>query len=178
MNEPAAYIAYQPLGHGLVCAVMVLVDGSDVYGWYAGPLRGQYVSAFFMLEHYYSIHETAFYHSVGDDVYDDWVLAYPPKDIGLGPRSPLPQGVGHELERAQAAFVAEWLVFSEDEAHAADVEWYRARSLPLEHVGIRCDKLPKFTETPLEWTYASPALDLNIIECLRKRWPLDFALAA
>lgn len=178
MNEPAAYLAYQPNGPGLVCAVMVLVDGPNVYGWYAGPSRGQYVSAFFMLEQYYSTHETAFYRTIGDDVYDDWVLAYPPEEIDLGARSPLPEGVGHELERAQDAFVAEWLVYRDDPASAADIEWYRARNLPLAHAGIRCDKLPKLTEAQLTWTYASPTLDLNIIDCLRKRWPLDFALAA
>ena len=176
MNDPAVYLAYEPRGPGLMCAVLALVEGENVYGWYTGPSNGQYVAAFFMLEHYYSTHETAFYHSVGDDVHDDWVLAYPTKEIALDMRSPLPETVGGVLEGAQDTFAHEWLAYGDDPAAAADVEWYRARSLPFTHLGVRCDKLPKLVDDGLLWTYASPALDLNFIEFLRKRWPLDFAL--
>lgn len=178
MNQRATYLVYEPHGPGLMCAVVVLVDGENVYGWYTGPSRGGFVASFFMLERYYSMHEATFYHSVSDDVYDDWVIAYPPTEIVLGNRSPLPEGVSNALASAQAAFAAEWLCYSDDPGAAADIEWYRARNLPLVHAGIRCEKLPKLAAGPVTWVYASPALDQNIIDFLRKRWPLDFALAS
>lgn len=177
MTEPFNFLAYEPDGQGLMCAVMVIVEGENVYGWYTGPARGKLGAAFFALDRYYSTHETAFYHSVQDDVRDDWVLAYPPMEIDAGHHAPVPDDLSHELERAQDAFVAEWLFYRDDAAAAADVEWYRMRNLPLAHAGIRCEKLNKLKADGIAWTYASPGLDLNIIDFLRKRWPLDYALA-
>lgn len=178
MTEPFSFLAFEPDGPGLMCAVMIIVEGENVYGWYTGPAGAKFAAAFFVLDRYYSTHETAFYHSVEDDVYDDWVLAYPPMEIDAGHHSPVPEELCHALERAQDAFVAEWLFYCDDPAAAADLEWYRKRSLPLTHAGIRCEKLNKLKEGEVVWTCASPGLDLNIIDFLRERWPLDYALAS
>ncbi|MBP0632860.1 hypothetical protein J8I34_28145 [Cupriavidus sp. AcVe19-6a] len=177
MSEPFSYLAYEPKGPGLMCAVMVIVEGENVYGWYTGPVRDKLVAAFFMLEHYYSTHETALYHSVDDDVYGEWVLTYPPVEIDAGRYSPVPEPLGHALERAQDAFAADWLFYCDDPAAAADVAWYREHNRPLKRAGIRHGKLNKFEQGQIVWTYASPGMDLNVIDFLRLRWPLDYALA-
>ncbi|GLU31381.1 hypothetical protein WKR88_19760 [Trinickia caryophylli] len=177
MIEPFSFLAYQPDGQGLICAVTLIVEGDNVYGWYTGPAGGNFTAAYFVLDRYYSTHETAFYHSVENDVRSDWVLAYPPLEIDAGRHSPVPEDVSHELERVQGAFAAEWLFYCDDTAAAADVEWYRMRSLPVTYAGIRCEKLSKLDPVGVFWTYGSPGLDMNIIDFLRKRWPLDYALA-
>ncbi len=33
MSEPFAFLACEPAGPGLTCAVMALVDGENVYVW-------------------------------------------------------------------------------------------------------------------------------------------------
>ncbi|HWT36825.1 MAG TPA: hypothetical protein VN289_11105, partial [Paraburkholderia sp.] len=88
MSEPFTYLAYEPDGPGLTCAVMVIVEGANVFGWYTDPANRKLAAAYFMLEHYYSTHETAFYHSVDDDVRSDWTLAYPPMEIDIGSTRP------------------------------------------------------------------------------------------
>lgn len=177
MIEPFSFLAYEPDGQGLMCAVTLFVDGENVFGWYTGPARGDFAAAFFVLDRYYSTHETAFYHTVENDVRDAWVLAYPPLEIDADRHSPVPDELIQPLLHAQAALVAEWLFYCDDTAAAADLEWYRMRNLPLAHAGIRCEKLSKLKSNGIAWTYASPGLDLNIIDFLRKRWPLNYALA-
>lgn len=176
MNEPTSFLAYTPRGPGLMCAVMSIVAGNDVYGWYTGSASGEFPAAFFMLEHYYSTHETAFYRSVEDDVYGDWVLAYPPLAIDTGRSPPVPEPMCHELMRAQDAFIAEWLFYADDPAAAEEVEWYHEHELALGSVAIRHARLNRLDHRDVVWTYASPALDLNIIDLLRERWPLDYSL--
>ena len=48
-----------------------------------------------MLEHYYSTHETAFYHSVDNDVRSAWTLAYPPLEIDIGRHALVPEAGRH-----------------------------------------------------------------------------------
>jgi len=177
MNESTSYLAFMPRGPGMLCGVMSIVVGDDVYGWYTGPAGNRIAAAFFMLEHYYSTHETAFYHSVEDDVYSAWVLAWPPVEIDMGRSAPVPEEMRHELERAQDAFGAEWLFYCDDPAAADELAWYRARGLPPGKLGIQHDKLNRFDQGGVVWTHASAALDTNIIDFLRQRWPLDYALA-
>ncbi|WP_296227733.1 hypothetical protein [Ralstonia sp. UBA689] len=177
MTDPFAFLAYEPKGPGLMCAVMILIDEENVYGWYTGPANGKFPAAFFLLERYYSTHETAFYHSVQDDMYDGWVMAYPPVDIDVGNRLQVPEAMYHALEQYQDTFVAEWLFYRDDPDAAAETAWYRAQDLPLAHAGIRHTMLNKLDRDDLIWTYHTPGLDLNIVEFLRRRWPLDYALA-
>ncbi|CAJ0779889.1 hypothetical protein LMG7141_00944 [Ralstonia condita] len=178
MTEPFAYLAFEPKGPGLMCALMVIVEGDDVYGWYTGPAKGSFPAAFFMLERYYSTHETAFYHSVQDDVYAGWRLAYPPVEIDAGRQPPVQPPMCHALEQRQDAFLAAWLFYRDDPGNADEVQWYATQHLPLGHTGIRHEQLNRFAPGDVIWSYASPGLDLNIVEFLRRRWPLDFALAA
>ncbi|MEM5371418.1 hypothetical protein V4C53_36040 [Paraburkholderia azotifigens] len=177
MSEPFVFLAYEPDGPGLTCAVMAIVEGENVYGWYTGPAKRKLAAAYFMLEHYYSARETAFYHSVENDVRSAWALAYPRLEIDIGRHSPVSEAMCHELEYTQSRFVAEWLFYCDDPDTAADVEWYRMRSLPVTYAGVRCKKITKLRSDHVVWFHASPGFDLNIIECLRRRWELDYALA-
>ncbi|KVN10717.1 MULTISPECIES: hypothetical protein [unclassified Burkholderia] len=177
MSEPANFLAFLPAGKGLMCATTMAVVDEDVYGWYTGPSARGLVAAFFMLEHYYSTHETAFYHSVDDDARGPWVLAWPSVEIDAGRLPPVSDAMCAELERMQDAFAAEWLFYCDDPAAAAEAAWYRTQGLPLEGAGIRHARLNRLDRGGTLWTYASPSLDLNIVDCLRQRWPLDYALA-
>lgn len=46
--------------------------------------------------------------------------------------------------------------------------------LPVKPVNVREQRLHKFERHSPVWTHAPPATDLNIIDFLRQRWPLDY----
>lgn len=45
MSEPFTHLAYEPKGPGVMCAVMVTVEGENVFRWYTGPVGDKLVAA-------------------------------------------------------------------------------------------------------------------------------------
>jgi len=84
--------------------------------------------------------------------------------------------MAHELERMQDAFWAEWLFFSDDKGADAEVAAYASSELPLLAVNIKNNKLNKLDMADVIWTYASPGIDMDIIDYMRARWPLDYRI--
>jgi len=174
MIESKTYLAFAPRGPGLMCALLYFFDDHNVYGWYTGSRAGEFPARFFMLEDYFSPHETRYYASVADDVYSGWVRRAKGGETLLDPPAPVPEPLLHELERLQDAFAREWLVYAGD-VHAEDnARAYAERQLAIGEVALRADKLGKLRTGAAVWTYASPGCDLNIIEHLRRHWSLDF----
>jgi len=52
MSEPFTFLAYEPDGPGLTCAVMVIVEGEHVFGWDTGPANRKLAAAYFMLGYF------------------------------------------------------------------------------------------------------------------------------
>lgn len=176
MAEAATFFAYDPTGRGVMCALFYVVHDDDVYGWWIGAEEGKFPPAFFMLEKFYSIGETRLYATEGNDVYGGCRVDYTVGCRQLADPLSLPQDMCHELERQQSAFVQEWLFFADGSEAAAEVGLLEKAGLPVKPVNVREKRLHKFDRHSPVWTYASPATDLNIIDFLRQRWPLDYRL--
>jgi len=169
-----SFLAFTPRGVGLQCAVTYFVAGEHVYGWYCGANGNETKTSFFMLEHYYSTHTTAFYHTIENDVYGTWVWDFSPVRQRLDRPVPLPEELCHELVRAQAAFSQEWLFYRDDDDAQEEVATYHAMELPLGPINIKTKRLNKFDRSQPTWIYASSNLDRNLIEHLADNWALDY----
>lgn len=176
MTTAATFFAYAPQGPGVMCAVFYVVHEKDVYGWWIGSEEGEFPPAYFMLENFYSTRDTRFYATQGNDVYGGCIIDYTEGHKPLDEPLPLPQDLCHELEQQQSAFVREWLFFADDRDAATEVAAYEQTGLPVQPVNIREKRLHKFERHGPVWTYASPGIDMNLIDYIRERWPLDYRL--
>jgi len=176
MVNPMVYLAYTPRGAGLLAAVVYIVVGKDVYGWWTGASNSDFPAAYFRLEDFFSVSGTTFHASRGMDLYAGWVFNYSSSTPELEKPVPVEQEMAHELERIQDAFWAEWLFFSDDRGADAEIAAYASSELPLQAVNIKNNKLNKLDKDDVIWTYASPGIDMDIIDYLRARWPLDYRI--
>ncbi|HJV80187.1 hypothetical protein [Noviherbaspirillum sp.] len=168
--QPKIYISYSPGKLGSVFALFYFESGDDIYGWHI-EARGLYFSAaFLMAEHFYANRTPHLYRSVQDDVYGPWTIDYPPTRDEI--RCPVPESVGHELERAQSRFVEEWLFFKSDGDIEADESAYRTQALPVQEVNVKARRLLRMVRQDGVWTFMTPGLDINIVQFLRKYWRL------
>lgn len=174
MIEPHVHIAYAPRGAGLLCAAFWFTQDAHVYGWYTGARGRDYQSSFFVLENYYSAHDTVFYRSVENDVRGRWLRVSKGGEAPLEGAGPVPEPLEHELARLQDAFVREWLLYRSDAA-PEDVAALQAHGLPLLDVNVRPKRLDKLHKVDLLWTYSTPGADLNIVVYLGERWSLNYA---
>lgn len=170
---------FLPAGIG---ALMYVERGADVYGWFAQARHTRYSAAFFMIENYYAQQTAVVYRSLEDDVYSAWEreLPGPVREV----RNPIPDALGHELERLQSAFMDEWLFFVLDPHSGPEVESYRRVDLPLHAFNIRYRRLGKMVadgqrdapwpfDEPLQWLHQSSGADPNIHDLLNKCWRID-----
>jgi hypothetical protein len=161
MHAPEIFIAYAPRGGGLRCAVAYLSAGRDVFGWYAGPRADTHLaSRCFLLEDYYAGRETR-YESVDlADLHSPWSLE---------------EARRHELARMQEMFAREWLYHPGDARAAAEQQAYEDAELAAGGpVGVRFERLGKFSRLQPNWTYYTPHFEQSVLRHLAKRWPLEF----
>ncbi|MBA3902466.1 MAG: hypothetical protein C0522_02135 [Rhodocyclaceae bacterium] len=178
MTTPTAYFAYAPQGAGLMCAVVCLAEGNDVCGWWIGSEGGEYPPSYFLLDGFYSGDEPRFYATSGGDLYGGWRLDYGKPCPELPEPVAVPDALCHRLEHLQFAFAREWLFFADDKdaETANEIAAYEKQGLPVLPVNIQHRRLGKLSQHGPVWTYASPGLDMNVIEHLRRHWPLDYRL--
>jgi hypothetical protein len=175
MIEPHVHIAFAPRGAGLLCAMFWFEQGKNVFGWFTGARAHERPASFFMLEHYYSTRETAYYRSVQDDVYGDWVIASAAGESGIDRPISVREPVCHVLERFQDAVAREWLSYEGDSDYEREAAVLRARERPVLAVNVRSHRLNKLSTGAPVQTYTSPGADLRVVVYLSKRWPLDYA---
>lgn len=169
--QPKFAISYSPDNMGCVFASFYFESHVDIYGWHI-EAKGHYFSAaFFMIENFYAKHAPRLYRSVQDDVYGPWTIDYPPTRDEI--RCPVPESLGHELERLQSRFVEEWLFFKDDRNIAADLLAYQVHKLPVQGVNIKSKRLNRLEKGNAHWTHMSAGIDLNVVELLRKYWRLS-----
>jgi hypothetical protein len=169
--QPKVYISYSPGKLGSVFALFYFESGDDIYGWHIEARSLYFSAAFFMVENFYANRSPRLYRSVQDDVYGPWIIDYPPTRDEI--RSPIPESVGHELERIQSRFVEEWLFFKNDLHIEAEQSAYQVQALPVQEVNIKAKRLHRLLKEGNTWTYATPGIDLNVIQLLRKYWRLS-----
>jgi hypothetical protein len=176
MTTPVGYLAYTPRGAGLLAAVVYVAAEKDVYGWWTGASNSDFPSAFFLLEDFFRVSGTTFYATRGMDLYGGWAFNYSSSQPELDKPEPVADDLSHELEQLQDAFWAEWLFVSDDKGIEDEVAAYARSELPLQQVNIKIARLNKLDKEDVIWTYASPGIDLEIIDYMRQRWPLDYRM--
>jgi hypothetical protein len=169
--QPKAYISYSPGKLGSIFALFYFELGVDLYGWHIEARNLYFSAAFFMVENFYANRAPRLYRSVEDDVYGPWTTDYPPTKDEI--RCPIPESIGHELERTQSRFVEEWLFFKNDIDIGTELVAYGEHELPVHEVNIKARRLPRLHKEGGAWTHATPGIDLNIVQLLRKYWRLS-----
>jgi hypothetical protein len=169
--QPKYTISYAPDKLGSVFALFYFESHADIYGWHIEAKSHYFSAAFFMIENFYADHATRLYRSIQDDVYGPWTVDYPPTKGEI--RCPVPESVGHELERLQSRFVEEWLFFGDDPHIAAEQSAYRLLGLHVHEVNIRSRRLARLDKDGRIWTYSSAGVDPNVADLLRKYWRLS-----
>jgi hypothetical protein len=158
----------------LLAALLTLERGDDVYGWWLGARDAEWHSAYFRLAHFYSSKPTRLLATEGMDLYGGWKFLYNARHPALDRPEPVDDDAAHELDRAQALFAAEWLVFEDDPDASAERAAYEKMGLPLGHVAIRSKRLGKLDERQAVWIHRSHGFDANVLETLQRHWPLDY----
>jgi len=176
MLEPHVHLAYAPRGAGVLCAAFWLAHGPDCFGWFTGAQAYEHPAHFFLLENYYSTHETVCYRSADNDVRGKWVQvsAHDRSASALETPGPLPEPLCHDVEQLQNAFVREWLFYRHAPDSEPDAAALRARELPVMALNIRPRKLNKLQTGAPVWTFTSPGADLNVLTFLARYWTLDY----
>lgn len=169
--QPKVYISCSRGALGSVFSLFYFEHGKDIYGWHIEARNLYFSAAFFMLENFYATQSMHLYRSVEDDVYGPWIIDYPPAKEEI--RSPVPEEVEHELERLQSMFVEEWLFFKNDDHIEAELAAYLAHKLPVHEVNIKSRRLHRLQQHGRDWVYATPGIDRNVVQLLRKYWRLS-----
>lgn len=172
-SDPQCFIAYVPRGVGLLCALVYVARGNDVYGWWTGPVNGEYQTSFFQLANYFSRNESAFYATKGGDLYGGWVYDYDTQLPVLDKPVAVDDALCHELEHMQFAFAREWLSFAGDEDAAQEAARYHEGELAHQDVNVKFHRLNKLNKDHPVWTYRSAGFDRGILRRLIRDWPLE-----
>jgi hypothetical protein len=168
--QPKVHISYSPGKLGSIFALLYFESGADIYGWHIEARNLYFSAAFFMVENFYAQRPLRLYRSVQDDVYGPWTIDYPPTRALI--RCPVPESLGHELERLQSRFVEEWLFFRSD-LHAGTAQSdYQTLNLPVHEVNVKPRRLQRLRREGSTWMYASTGSDVNVAQLLRKYWRL------
>ena len=174
MTNPQTYIAYTPRGAGLLCAVVYLVVDRDVYGWWTGYKDAAFASAFFKLEDFYSTEDTVFYATEGSDIYGGWRYDYAATGPELGKGIAVEEEACHILEQLQDQFFSEWLFAPIEPGVAEELAAYLQMELPTQQINIKHRMLNKLDKHDVIWTYLSKDLDMQVINYMMVRWPLEY----
>ena len=169
--QPKVYVSYSPGKLGSVFALFYFESGVDIYGWHIEARNLYFSAAFFMLENFYARRTPRLYRSLQDDVYSPLITDCPPTREEI--RCPIPESLGHELERIQSRFIEEWLFFKNDVHIEAQQAAYDAQGMQVHEVNIKPRQLHRLYKNDGSWIYASPGIDANVAQLLRKYWRLS-----
>lgn len=174
MTTPRTFIAYAPYGAGVMCALVYIERGEDVYGWWTGSRDAEFLTAYFKLESYFTSQPTRFYATEGMDLYGGWKYLYSAREPALDKPVPINDAIAHELDRLQGMFAAEWLVFEDDPHIESEREAYGRMGLILGHAAVRSKRVGKLDLSQAVWVYRSHDFDLHVLDTLQRYWPLDY----
>jgi hypothetical protein len=175
--QPQHYIAYAPRGPGLECAVVYFTEAEHVYGWWIGFKDYQYPCAFFMLEHFFTARDRAFYATEGSDIYGGWRYLHSCREPRLDTPIRVDDAICHKLDRLQDAFVNQWLWFRGDSGSEAEAAAYEQAELAVQDVNLQCRHLSRLHKDAPVWTDESHDLNLDVLDYLAACWSLDYGKA-
>jgi hypothetical protein len=173
-TQPESYIAYAPHGPGLECAVTYFVDDKHVYGWFIGFKDYVFPAAYFKLENFFSREDTIFYATDSSDVYGGWRYNYSKSQPDLDKPVPIEDEICHKLGQLEDAFANEWLWFRGDAGSEQEAAAYEKDEIAVQDVNVKHRKLGKLKKAGPIWTFESHGLNLDIVDYLALRWPLDY----
>lgn len=168
--QPKVYISYSPANQGSVFALLCLESAGNILGWHIEARSAYFSAAYFMMENYYVADIPTVYRSTEDDVYGPWTIDYPPARGAI--RCPVPDNAMHELESLQSKFVEEWLFFEDDPGFDPEIAAYQELGIGIHGVNIKSHRLTRLNKENSNWTYQTPALDINIVKLVKKYWRL------
>lgn len=174
MTTPRIFIAFAPQGVGLLCAIVYVAQGRDLYGWWVGARNGDYSSAYFKLENFYSAEPSPFFATKGSDIYGGWQFDYAEDPPELDKPVAVDEEICHQLDKLQDEFAAEWLFFRDSADSEEDEAAYRREALPMQDVNVKSKQLNKFDKSDVVWRYFSRNVEDEVIEYLALSWPLDY----
>jgi hypothetical protein len=176
MSNHEAFLAYAPRGPGLMCAVFYFKaeNETDVYGWWTGFKDYRYLPAYFQLENFYAVENTAFFATEGSDLYGGWRYEYSKSEARLDKPIAVEDEAAHRLDQLQDAFFSEWLFYRSDAGAQEELAAYAKDELSVQDVNIRHKRLNKLDHNGAIWTFRSHGLDGQVIDYLRTRWPLEY----
>jgi len=176
LTEHEAFLAYAPRGAGLLCAVCYFKaeNGTDLCGWWIGFKDHHYIPAYFTLQNFYTLEDTAFLATAGSDLYGGWRYNYSRSQPALDPPVRVDDAFAHRLEQLQELFFSEWLFDRTDPGAVEDLARYATDELAVQDVNIRYQRLNKLDRHGAVWIYRSHGLDGQVIDYLAARWPLDY----
>ena len=166
--QPKTHLCYAQDTPSFVSATFYVESDKDIFGWFVHASTDSFSAGFFMLENFYTQNATVLYRSVDDDLYGRWIIDYPASVNEI--RSPLPDVIGHELDRIQSQLLNEWLFFASDPDAAPELAAYHHHGLAIHAVNIQCRKLNRLDRGQSTWTHTTPGMDLNVVDFLRKYW--------
>lgn len=176
MSTPAVYVAFEPTGRGLLCAVIYTVADGDVYGWWIGRQDQAYPSAFFMLPAFLTSASPAFLATRGTDAFGGWAFDYAAPRPALDQPIPIDEALRDRLNELQSTFASEWLFRAEDKTIVRDLGDYARLGVTVQEVNVKSNRLKQMTKAEPVWTYSGHGLSMEIVEYLATRWPLDYRL--
>lgn len=161
MRTPRIFLGYAPRA-GLRCALVYIAGDRDAYGWFTGPGEARLESAYFLLEDYYTPHETRYVAVPDADLHTQWTRN---------------EAMCHELAQLQEGFAREWLFYRADPQAPRELEEYARGELAVGDVNVRFERLNRFSRLQAQWTYYSHDFENGILKCLSGHWPLDYRAA-
>ena len=176
ITEHEVFLAYAPRGAGLLCAVCYFKQdsGIDLCGWWIGFKDHGYIPAYFTLQNFYTLEDTAFLATEGSDLYGGWRYDYSRSQPLLGSPLRVDDALAHRLEQLQELFFREWLFDRTDPGASEELAWYAAEELAVQDLNIQHQRLNKLDRHGAVWIYRSHGLDGQVIDYLSARWPLDY----
>ncbi|MBI2312278.1 MAG: hypothetical protein HYU77_07250 [Betaproteobacteria bacterium] len=175
MTAPRTHIAFAPQGAGLLCALVYLERGDDVYGWFTGARNSDFTNAFFKLQDFYAASGgPVFYATEGMDLYGGWKYEYSVSAPELARPIPMTDDAAHELDRLQDVFTREWLFCEWEPGAAREIQGYRKLKLPVQRINVRTKALNRLDRSDAIWLYRSHDFAAPVLEYLAPRWPLDY----
>lgn len=158
-----AFVLYDPDGRGLLVAVVYrILKNNDIAGWFYGHVgSGEYDSAYFCITRDGNLEPTHFYAGRAGT---EWDRDYQMTGIWLGVSGTIfitPE-LQEQLQAIQRPFAQRWLYIDEQSGFVY-LNTDRVKTMQIEEDD--------------SYSYASLGLDLDILNYIASKWPLNTPLS-
>ncbi|MBC7499610.1 MAG: hypothetical protein H7315_03810 [Herminiimonas sp.] len=149
-----------------VSTTLYFESARDVFGRHLQSTAMCFAAVFFMIENFHTRSATVHYRSVDNDLYGAWTMDHPPTRHCC--RCPIPDLIGHALERIQSQFIDERLFFHKDRAAQTYLAAYRQHGIAIHAVNMRFKKPTRLGPVRDKFIHCTPGSDLHLMEFIEK----------